>query len=311
MAQWCNPLRPPVACVYSASTRSRTILVRVDSDNGIYLLRGGTQLMDRLFNWIKTNWTEESNVGKAKLGAIAALIFLLIASVLPEAERQVEVQSQVESDQDAARQAGETYAQYEARVAELEKEKQTGAKEAAAAYQGYEARIAELEHEREALEKKMSDAGSMDSATEEASAAYRDYEARVSALEREKRDLAEQMNKLEAGGDAAREAAEAYRQYEARVAELEKETQTGQKEAAATYSTYETRIAELERENKALNDQLADKDQRIAELEQGTGATGQIAPSTETMELRLQLEAMRTTLDQMLKKLGGPAGEAE
>lgn len=267
--------------------------------------------MDRLFNWIRTNWTEESNVGKAKLGAIAALIFLLIASVLPEVERQsVPSQNQAENAQDTARQAGETYSQYEARVAELEKEKQAGAKEAAAAYQGYEARIAQLEHEREALEKKMSEVGSLDTATSEASAAYHDYEARVSALEREKRDLVEQMNKLEAGGDAAREAAEAYRNYEARVAELEKETESGQKQAAETYNTYEARIAELERENKALSDKLAERDQRIARLEQGAG-NGPDASSSETMELRLQLEAMRTTLDQMLKKLAAQTGESE
>lgn len=267
--------------------------------------------MDRFSNWIRANWNEESNIGKAKLGALAALIFLLIASILPSNERPpANTPVQDRTLQDAAQQAGETYSQYEARVGELEEEKNSGAKQAAEAYQGYELRIGQLERERQALLSKMSETGSQDSDTQEAAAAYRDYEARISALEREKHELSEQMNKLDAGGDAAREAAEAYSQYEARITELEQETQQGQQQASTTYSSYETRVADLERQKKALTDQLAARDQRIAELEQGT-ATGASGVSIETMELRLQLEAMRATLDQLLKKLGTASNEAE
>lgn len=268
--------------------------------------------MERLISWIRTNWNEESNLGKAKLGAMTALVFLLIASVLPDTDRQpVSMPAQSKALQEATQQASDTYSTYESRVGELETANQSGAKEAAEAYQSYEARISQLERERQALLSKMSDAGSLDDASQEASAAYQNYEARISELEREKRDLADQMNKLDAGGDEAREAAEAYRDYEARVTELEYETQSSQEQASTTYSTYETRIADLERLNKELADRLIAREQRITELEQGAGAAEPAEMSTETMELRLQLEAMRATLDQLLKKLAAQSGEAE
>lgn len=266
--------------------------------------------MERLISWIRTNWNEESNLGKAKLGAVTALVFLLIASVLPDTDRQpVSTPAQSKALQEATQQASDAYSTYESRVGELETANQSGAKEAAEAYQSYEARISQLERERQALLSKMSDAGPLDDASQEASAAYQSYEARISELEREKRDLADQMSKLDAGGDEAREAAEAYRDYEARVTELEHETQSGQEQASTTYSTYETRIADLERLNKELADKLTVSEQRITELEQG--AAEPVAASTETMELRLQLEAMRATLDQLLKKLATQSGEAE
>lgn len=293
--------------------------------------------MERLINWIRTNWNEESHLGKAKLGAVTALVFLLIASVMPDTKREpVSTPAQSKILQDAVQQAGETYSAYESRVADLEKSgdearqqaadtdksyearvgeletaNQSGAKETAEAYQGYEARISQLERERQALLSKMSEAGSLEDTSQEASTTYQKYEVRISELEREKRDLADQMNKLDAGGDAAREAVEAYRDSEAHVTELEQETQAGQEQSSTTYSTYETRIAELERQNKALTDQLAARDERISKLEQGSGAAEPAAMSTDTMELRLQLEAMRATLDQLLKKLAAQSDDAE
>lgn len=169
--------------------------------------------MNFILEWIRTNWNEESNVGKAKLGTVAALFFLLIASLLPDSGREpVPVSPSV----------------------------------------------------------------SIDNA---------------------------------AGSDAARQAAEAYASYEARVGELERETQAGAGEAAETYASYEARVAELERVQQALRGELAAKDLRIAELErrlEGAEASGDAdgeAAGTANMELRLQLEAMRAALDQLLKKL--------
>lgn len=134
--------------------------------------------MNSIIEWIKTSWNEESNVGKAKLAAVVALVFLLIASLLPDAGREPALVSPSTGIHDAAG----------------------------------------------------------------------------------------------IGPDAARQAAEAYAGYEARVAELET--------------------------------QLAAKDQQIAELERRLAAGGEDEDGgTGNMELRLQLEAMRATLDQLLNKL--------
>lgn len=268
----------------------------------------GRTFMSRIVAWIRNNWNEESNVGKAKLAAVAALIFLLISALLPDTTGRVPLTAPATMPADTAdaeRQAGEAYSSYESRVGELEREAQRGAEEAAAAYRGYEARVAELERERTELLAKREEAGPVENATEEAAATLRAYEARVIALENEKREIEAQLAKLDAGGDAAREAAAAYRDYEARIAQLEHETASGAKAAASTYSTYEARIAELERANQTLSEQLAARDRRIAELEQGGAAA---ADSTAVMELRLQLEAMRANLDALLKKLA-PAQE--
>ena len=130
-------------------------------------------------------------------------------------------------------------------------------------------------------------------AAKEAADAYAAYEARVGELEQE----------LKTGTEAA---AEIYGSYEARVGELEQETQVGKDQAAATYTTYESRIAELERQNKALAERLAAKEQQLAAVQQGAATA--VSP-TVNMEMRLQLEAMRSTLDQMLKKLERDSGQ--
>lgn len=264
--------------------------------------------MSRIVDWIRNNWNEESNVGKAKLGAVAALIFLLISALLPDTTGRVPLTAPATvpaETADAERQAAETYTSYESRVGELERDAQRGADEAAEAYRGYEARIAELERERTELLAKREEAGPIEDASEEVAATLRAYEARVIELENEKREIEAQLAKLDAGGDAAKEAAAAYRDYEARIAQLEQETESGAKAASTTYSTYEARIAELERVNQELNAQLAARDRRIAELEQGGAAP---VDSTAVMEVRLQLEAMRANLDALLKKLA-PAQE--
>ena len=258
--------------------------------------------MNALIEWIKRNWHEESNVGKAKLAAVAALIFLLIASLLPDRGREPALLSPVaEMDEaavagpEAARQASEAYTSYEARVGELERETQAATDLAAAAYASYEARVAELERERTELVAKQQEAGSLEEASAEVAETIRAYEARIVDLEAEKRELEGEMAKLEAGGEAARQAAEAYASYEARVAELERETQAGAGEAAQTYASYEARVAELEAE-------LAARERRIAELERRL-ADGGDDGDTANQELRLQLEAMRATLDRLLNKL--------
>ncbi|MFN2309607.1 MAG: hypothetical protein ABR553_07710 [Gammaproteobacteria bacterium] len=133
--------------------------------------------MHSILEWIKTNWNEETHLGQAKLAALAALIFLLIASLLPDYGHAPAVP--------------------------------------------------------------------VPAATVE-------------------------------GGEAVA------------------------RQAAAAESSAAARVAELERAHQALREQLAAKDRRIAELEQG--AAGEDA-ALGTLELRLQLEAMRATLDQLLKRL--------
>ncbi|WP_297527480.1 hypothetical protein [Thiohalobacter sp.] len=266
-----------------------------------------------LIAWLKDNWHEESNIGKAKLAGLALLVFLLFAALLPSGEAPpaaggdgaapADTGSQAVGESapepTAAAQAADAYRAYEARIAELEREKAALEKEAsqqaAEAYRSYEARIGELERERESLAGRMADIGPVEEASKEAADAYRAYEARIAQLEREKESLER---------EAARQAAEAYRNYEARIAELEREREVlaekaaeldrAEAEAAETYRSYESRVAELERENEALR-------KRIRELEAAAGGTA-AAPAVDP-DLRLRLEALRGTLDDILATL--------
>lgn len=217
--------------------------------------------MDRITNWVRANWNEETNVGKAKLGVIAVLIFVLLAALLPDAGRVPLGVPVDEIEADA---------------------------EKAEAYRSYEARVAELERERQELQNRITEVGPIEKASEEAAAAYRSYEARISELEREKLDLAEQMARIEADREEARDASGG-----------DAGTRVG-----ATTQPYGLRIQQLERENQRLHEQLAQRDQRIAALEQGADPQ-----ATTTMELRLQLLALRASLDELLQRLGEPTGE--
>jgi DNA repair exonuclease SbcCD ATPase subunit len=218
--------------------------------------------MDRITNWVRANWNEETNVGKVKLGVIAVLIFIVLAALLPDAGR---VPLGVPVD-----------------------EIEAGA-ETAEAYRSYEARIAELERERQELQNRITEVGPIEQASAEAAAAYRAYEERISELEREKRDLTAQMARLEADGEVTQSAAAG--DDGARVVK--------------TTQPYGLRIAELERENRRLLEQIAERDRRIAALEQGADPQA----TTDNMELRLQLRALRANLDELLKRLGETEGE--
>ena len=218
-----------------------------------------------LITWLKDNWYEESNVGKAKLAALAVLIFLLIASLLPGSEPPAPTQAVATSGEAAdtapgpERAARESYDGSGQAAGGMAREQvaaeQAAAKEAAEAYQAYETRIAELEQEKAALEKE---------AAQQAAEAYRSYETRIGELEHERESLAGKMADID----------------------------RAEQEAAAAYQSYESRVAALERENEALR-------KRIRELE----AT---APAVDP-DLRLKLEALRGTLDQILATLPPPA----
>ncbi|MFA7387101.1 MAG: hypothetical protein WCZ87_05515 [Thiohalobacteraceae bacterium] len=223
--------------------------------------------MKRLTDWIRATWNEESNVGKAKLAVIAVLLFILIAALLPDAGR---VPLGVPVD-------------------EIERESgmdADAARQAAEAYRGYEMRIGELERERQELQNRLTEAEPIEQAGTEAAEAYRGYEARIAELEQEKRELARKMIALEAGGAAAD------------AAQQEPGDQPGAGQASRPYGV---RIAELERENRRLLEQLAERDRHIAALEQGVDPAQATA---NTMELRLQLLALRANLNEVLRRLG-------
>lgn len=258
--------------------------------------------MDQFLDWIKTNWHEESNMGKAKIGALAALLFLLISSMLPDSNKDSLTQElsgapandAVEIDAEAKQQAAATYSQYEARVTELEhdvksaeqeatatydsyatrvgeleQDAKLAAEQAAAAYQGYETRIGELERERVQLQSKLAAQSDMKGASRQAAAAYQGYEARIAELEQEKRTLQGEMQKLRSSDRA--QVAEAYASYTARVTELEHEKAAARREAAQTYGQYEARVTDLEREVKTGEREAASTyagyEARVADLE--------------------------------------------
>ena len=226
--------------------------------------------MKSLTDWIKATWNEESNVGKAKLAAIAALLFIVIAALLPDAGRVplgVPVE-EVESDAEAAQQAAE-------------------------AYHSYELRIGELERERQELQNRLTEAEPIEQAGDEAAEIQRGYEARIAELEEEKRELVRKMGNLEAAGAVAGSA---------------QQGPAGPPGAAQSSRPYGVRIAELERENRRLVEQLAERDRHIAALEQGVDPAQAAA---DTMELRLQLLALRANLNEVLRRLGEAETGAE
>ena len=115
----------------------------------------------KVMNWLRVNWREETNVGKAKIAAIPVAIFILVAFLWPAAPpppappaapEQVELVPGIE---DLRRQASEAYDSYEARIEQLSEERRRELGEVrlqvAEVYRDYERRIAELERENAQL----------------------------------------------------------------------------------------------------------------------------------------------------------------
>lgn len=115
-----------------------------------------TSMARKLMCWLRANWKEDTNVGKAKIAAIPVAIFIVIALLWPTTPPPeappVPVQAElVPGIEDLRRQATEAYESYEARIAELSEEKRRELGEAqlqvAEVYRDYERRIADLERE--------------------------------------------------------------------------------------------------------------------------------------------------------------------
>lgn len=114
----------------------------------------------RMLDWLRENWREDTNVGKAKIVAIPVALFIVIALLWPaspppppaQAPEQAELVPGIE---DLRRQASEAYESYEARIAELGAEQRQELTEAqqqvAEVYRDYERRIADLEEENRQL----------------------------------------------------------------------------------------------------------------------------------------------------------------
>ena len=126
--------------------------------------QAGTSMPGKVMNWLRVNWNEDTNVGKAKITAIPVAIFIVVALLWPAApptetpvvEEQLELVPGIE---DLRRQANEAYESYETRIAELSEERRRELGEArlqvAEVYRDYEARIAELEQENTRLSRQV------------------------------------------------------------------------------------------------------------------------------------------------------------
>jgi DNA repair exonuclease SbcCD ATPase subunit len=111
----------------------------------------------RLRGWLRENWRDDTNVGKAKIAAIPVVIFILVALLWPASPpppppppppEQAELVPGIE---DLRRQAHEAYESYETRIGALSEERRRELGEArlqvAEVYRDYERRIADLEQE--------------------------------------------------------------------------------------------------------------------------------------------------------------------
>lgn len=271
-------------------------------------------VLSGISGWVRTNWNEETNLGKAKVAGIGLLVYLFVLTLVPGEKTDVPEQADVvaqsgvldevqEADEtlgSAAEQASEAYDSYAARVTELEVEKRAeqaqATEQVVKAYESYEARIGELEKEKKELTEKTELAPALDDAANQASEAYDGYEARISDLQKEKSEEVE---------EAAKQASEAYEGYEARIGELEQEKKVELSEAAEEvvdiYASYEARIAELEGENKVLTN-------RIAELEQAQVNADSSKPSPDAETLKKQLQLLKAALESVVQQLE-PAGQ--
>lgn len=115
-------------------------------------------------DWLRVNWNEDTNLGKAKIAAIPVAIFIVVAllwpaSPPPEAPALAEQVELVPGIEDLRRQANEAYESYESRIGELSEERRRELGEArvqvAEVYRDYEARIAELEQENTRLSRQV------------------------------------------------------------------------------------------------------------------------------------------------------------
>ena len=113
-------------------------------------------LSSKLMHWLRENWKEDTNVGKAKIAAIPVAIFIVVAWLWPASPPPEPPAAPVQMElipgiEDLRRQAAEAYESYEARIADLGDEKRRELSEAqrqvAEVYRDYERRIAELERE--------------------------------------------------------------------------------------------------------------------------------------------------------------------
>lgn len=113
-------------------------------------------LSRRVLDWLRENWKEDTNVGKAKIAAIPVAVFILIALLWPAPPAPAPEQAElVPGIEDLRRQASEAYESYEARIAELGAEQRQELTEAqrqvTEVYRDYERRIADLEEENRQL----------------------------------------------------------------------------------------------------------------------------------------------------------------
>ncbi|MCA1803933.1 MAG: hypothetical protein LC646_00870 [Xanthomonadaceae bacterium] len=118
----------------------------------------------KVINWLRVNWRDDTNLGKAKIAAIPVVIFIVVAllwpaSPPPEAPAVTEQVELVPGIEDLRRQANEAYESYETRIGELSEERRRELGEArvqvAEVYRDYEARIAELEQENTRLSRQV------------------------------------------------------------------------------------------------------------------------------------------------------------
>jgi phage host-nuclease inhibitor protein Gam len=109
-------------------------------------------------DWLRANWQEDTNVGKAKIAAIPVAIFIIVALLWPASPPPPPPATEtpiVPGIEEMRRQASEAYESYEARIGELAEEKRAeiGAarQQVVEVYRDYEARIASLEQDNARL----------------------------------------------------------------------------------------------------------------------------------------------------------------
>lgn len=193
-------------------------------------------MLDRALCWVRENWNEDSNLGKARLATVAVLVFLFVLTLWPAQDAELPVQAQVDIS------APPVVLSERAVINDQDDEPKTAEQE-----------IQPIIKQQQQSEILATDDESLTDTERPVREVYDEYEASVAMLEMEKRTLTQQLADAEV----------ALEQAQQELAELKQ-----QLEQARSKPPEPSAVEEL---GKEMKKQLESVQSLIEKLLNGTG----------------------------------------